>query len=741
MPEEASSERFRSDGDRGCLCGNFKNNQGRGLDFIKIFTHYKQLQSFLSFGLLPSKRGTFIRFMPVQFPISRLTLSLASFVTCLGMLSMPIGAYAQGKGPKLGGPVDKKEEKSSGGILKRLPRLPWLSKKDKSSAEQPEPTKIEDVENLTSTGEGAPEIELAQPELDSDLQWSPEDRSFDQSAPMSGMLGMKDLIELGLRNSEEVLRREREISIAEGNRDTVRDWKDPELRFSIGRDNDIELQRPYTTTERQLIDSQGRDVTDIFGRDLIKGNTTRERRIREEQGITERKITKEVTPGIDGTHTKETTETRSSDTRDESRSGSSTNSVGQSAPNRESSSEKTRSTSRETQRSFESNRADPTYPDSSFRIRVRFPIPNFLEMKQRLKQAKAEVGIAEIEHEAARRSLVRDIRNAYEKIEYLLALDSFDRQVLVHAEDFHQALVAQDEKYKGFEAEVAAAEANAPGLTNSKDSIDPDDFVDRVRPDELSTVRSEILTLQSQLDKNLREIQNEKIALAELAGIGDPERIAFTNSLVELDVELEKIDIGYLKSMAALKRPDLKELRLELEIAESQTAEEKAKRIPMFNFFDVDYGQSFDKGELSKDDFGAQIGMSIPLMSLFKNKAVAASKKESAARRREVERLTANLSNEVDLAVRSVGYAREYLLKTQEHVASAEANLKQTIESIQAEPKDASRLPEAKFEDLEVVIKARQEVVRALRDYNQEVRALEKAIGGDLESTFGKQVK
>ncbi|MDA0813310.1 MAG: TolC family protein, partial [Verrucomicrobia bacterium] len=442
---------------------------------------------------------------------------------------MPIGAYAQAKGPKLGGPADKKDEKSSGGILKRLP-FPKFGKKDKSPAKQPESTKIEGVENLTgaSEGEDAPEIELAQPELGSDLRWSPENRSFDQSAPMSGMLGLKDLIELGLRNSEEVLRREREISIAEGNRDTIRDWEDPELRFSIGRDNDIELQRPYTTTERQLIDSEGRDVTDIFGRDLIKGNTTRERRIREEEGITERKITKEVTPGIDGTRTKEITETRSSDTRDESRSGSSTNAAGQSAPNRETSSEKSRSTSRETQHSFESNANDPTYPDSSFRIKVRFPIPNFLEMKQRLKQAKAEIGIAQVEHDAARRSLVRDIRNAYEKIEYLLALDSFDRQLLVHAEDFHQALIAQDEWYKAFEAELAAAQANSPGLASSKDSIDPDDFVDRVRPDELAAVRSEILTLQSRLDKNLREIRVEKIALAGLSGIGDPEPIAFT---------------------------------------------------------------------------------------------------------------------------------------------------------------------------------------------------------------------
>ncbi|MDA0812560.1 MAG: TolC family protein, partial [Verrucomicrobia bacterium] len=215
----------------------------------------------------------------------------------------------------------------------------------------------------------------------------------------------------------------------------------------------------------------------------------------------------------------------------------------------------------------------------------------------------------------------------------------------------------------------------------------------------------------------------------------------FTNSLVELDVDFGKMDIGYLKAMAALKRPDLKELRLELEIADSQTAEEKAKRIPMFSFFDIDYGQSFAQGERSADDFGAQIGMSIPLMSLLKNKAVAASEKEAAARRLEVERLTAKLSNEVDRAVRSVGYAKDYLLKTQEHVARAEANLKQTIESIEAEPKDASRLPEAKFDDLGVVIKARQDVVQALSDYNQEVRALESAIGGDLESAFGKQVK
>ncbi|MCB1096725.1 MAG: TolC family protein [Verrucomicrobiae bacterium] len=671
--------------------------------------------------------------MPPRFSYGKYALALVSFATCVSMMAGAEGAYAQAKAPRLGA-ESKKEQNSGGGILKRIPNpFRWFGKKDQATEKQSpaaDTTQIEDTESITVT-EGSLNKELTQAESSSELQWSPDDRGFEQSAPNTGMLGLKDLIELALRNSDEVLRREQEIGIAEGKRDAERDWEDPQLRISAGRDYDRELQRPYTTTERQFIDSQGRDVTDIVGRDGIKGNTSRERRIREDRGIEERKITKEVTPGIDGDRTRETIETRRKESRNESSTGSSTNSAGQSAPNRETSSESSSSTTREVRDSFESNAFDPTYPDYSYRIRVRFPIPNFLEMKQRLRQAKAEIGIAQVEHEAARRSLIGDVRNAYERIEYLFALDSFDQQLLAHAEDFLETLTTRAETNNA-EIEKLSALPNLPNI---------DKFIDRVRPDEIADVRRDISKLRSKLDENRHDIQKEKRALAELVGLGDPERIAFTNSLVELDVDYGKMDVGYLKSMAALKRPDLAELRLELEIAESETAEAKAKRFPTLNFIDVDWGQSYDQGHRSVSDFGAQIGMSIPIPSLFKNQEMAASKKEADARRREVERKIANIGNDVDRALYGIRTAHDYLLRTQEHVASTEANLKQTIESIEATPEDASRLPEARFKDLEVVIDARQQVVQALRDFNQAVRDLETAIGADLDTALGKEVK
>ena len=261
-----------------------------------------------------------------------------------------------------------------------------------------------------------------------------------------------------------------------------------------------------------------------------------------------------------------------------------------------------------------------------------------------------------------------------------------------------------------------------------------------MRTDEIAGAQSEIRVLRGRLIDNEEAIADAKHDLAKLAGIADPDQIVFTNTLVELDVDFGRMDIGYLKAMALLKRPDLEELRALLDIADSETAEEKAKRFPMINFFDFDYSQSFENGDRSSDEFGAQIGMSIPLMSLFKNKAHAASKREAMAYARQIQLKTATIGREVDLAVSLVRKKREILLKRREHAAGWEAQAKQTIASIGSSSEDADRLPEAKFESLEEAAKAKQDVVKALRDYNRAIRALESTIGADLDSAMGKEV-
>ncbi|MGK0188203.1 MAG: outer membrane protein TolC [Verrucomicrobiales bacterium] len=703
---------------------NFKKTSRRNVDILKSFTGYNWRQSFLSFYLFSGKCGSLVKALLPNLLMRKLFIRSTSLATCLLIMGVGEAAFAQGRKGSVH--MRKGDGKRTVGILTNL-----FGKEKAQNTEQEldqrsakGTLKIEGDDDVTIDSESSIDLDVDA----SNTQWAPEGRSFEQSAPSSGMLGLKDLIELALRNSAEVLNRELEIGIAEKRREAERDWEDPELRFAMSRDNDIELRRPYKTTETRYIDSNGRDVTSSVERDNIKGNTTRESSNRSEREFTTEKITQKITPGSNGDLVEETVESRSNQSRNDSIFSTSTDRSGQSSRENRSSSENTRSTRRETTRSFESNPFDPTHPDSGFRIRVRFPIPNFLERKQRLRQAAAEIGIAEAELTAARRSLIREVRDGYERIEYLVALDAFERQLLAHAEELLVAYAEQERQNSELSAQLQGT-----GTDVSK-------LVDRVRPDEIASVRGEIFELKSNLDENQRDIRDEKIALARLARIGNSDRIAFTNSLVELDVDFGKMDIGYLKAMALLKRPDLKELRFELEISESETAEEKSKRIPVINFFDIDYGQSFEFGERSKDEFSAQIGMTLPIWSLFKNKALAASKQEAAARTRELERMVKNVGSDVDLAVEQIRSARDYLLRTQESVAQAEALLNQTIAEIKGSEEDASRLPEARFDDQERVIKARQQVVRALRDYNQHVRSLEQAIGTDLDSALGKQV-
>ena len=76
-----------------------------------------------------------------------------------------------------------------------------------------------------------------------------------------------------------------------------------------------------------------------------------------------------------------------------------------------------------------------------------------------------------------------------------------------------------------------------------------------------------------------------------------------------------------------MKHPDLAELRLRLTQAGSVTKEEKGKRIPMPTFLDIDYGQRYENSERERSEFAVQLGFSLPVWSLFKNKAIDASKR------------------------------------------------------------------------------------------------------------------
>ena len=429
--------------------GSFKNSRSKLLAFFKFYTRYDWRQSFLSFDIVLVKCGRLAQSMVPSRSVRALVRS--SMILSLSALVFGVGESVQAqsrKRPGNPGMRQKSEKRSGVGLLQK-----WFEKKDTPSTDTSPPapkkqaSRTVKIEELDVTDGSQFELDAYQPSDDGALQWSPSDSSSKQGGP-AGKLGLVDLIEVALRNSYGVLRRAEAIGVAEKRREAERDWEDPQLRLSFSRDNDVELRRPYTTTETRYTDSRGRDITSRVERDNIKGNTTRERRIRAEQGIQRERIVDRVTPGVDGVKIDRTVHSSGSETRRETRTDSTTDRAGfPSSASRESNNESTRSTSSERTRIFESNPFDPTHPDSGFRIRVRFPIPNWLERKQRLFQAAQEIRLAKIEHSDERRKLIRDVKAGYEQIEYLYALDAFDRQMLSFAETFLAELNEQQRAY------------------------------------------------------------------------------------------------------------------------------------------------------------------------------------------------------------------------------------------------------------------------------------------------------
>jgi outer membrane protein TolC len=669
-------------------------------------------------------------------------------------------AYADGKNNRFRPHKERTAKKPGGGILNRLfdgknkrGGAGASSKQSPSSKENPAQTPsalpetrpevppIERKSDVSADGEvTAIEVDTDPPAPDG-LDWSPSGKKFYEGPPSEGMLGLKDVIETAAENSVRLEQLRGAIKDAKANERAEHDWENPQFRFALDHDYDREVRRPYTTTEKRFIDSKGRDVTDRFQRNN-NGSTERSREFQKQEGIEQRLIKETATPGPNGTQIDTTefrkgssSQTDSTDTRFDLPSDFST------ASTTGSENSSNRDVIRES--SFESNSFDPLAPDSGLRMRVRIPIPNFVQRPHRLEQAVLDISRVDNEFREERRKLVRDVTDAYERIEYLIALARFDALRLRQAEAYFDAL-----------KELAGS---APPSTAPETPQDPGDLTEAQKrfPWLLSPTRGgigavdlrRINTAEQAVFKAggaLYEAQGTiiiaKSKLAGLARIADWDRIVFTNTLVEREIDLENLNPSYLVAMAAVHRKDLGDLRFRLQISESELAEEKAKRIPVINFVDFDYSRSFEDSERSSDAFGVQISMSIPIADWFFNKSAAARRQERASLQARVDGAIKNISTEVEWAVKLVELHRENAENAAETVKEAKEMVERQIAALEASGQDLERIPEHRFDGQKILIEARQAEIKARRDFNQSIRDLEDAIGTGLDQIFGKEI-
>ena len=432
----------------------------------------------------------------------RLRVTLLTMTACLGVLSLGPSVFAQGrKGPvRQGTSADSSKHKRP--LLGRKKKARAQQRQTDNSRRAAEPDASQSVaeadrpsvgvpikENLTSEGGGDTlMVDTSTDGLGPEFERAPGNRSIWEPLDRNGPLGLEDLIRIALHYDPEVMRRYEDIAIEEAAKAAEKDWDDPEIRFAFGRDYDVETGRPYTVTEERIRDSKGRDITNEFARDSIRGNSSSNRNTRNTREFTRERTTTKVTPGIDGDRREEITRTESVESRSDLNRGTQIDSSGFSAPSGSSSSERTKSSTTERTQTFESNAFDPTHPDYGFRIRVRWDLPDFLRMRQRLRQADAEIGIAKVEYEDERRRVETKVTDLYEKVEYLYALDAVDRALQVRAQNYLDALIKRNEENQRLSADLAA------GGTSAKDI---NDYIDRVGADDIESARGEVLNLRS----------------------------------------------------------------------------------------------------------------------------------------------------------------------------------------------------------------------------------------------------
>ena len=497
-----------------------------------------------------------------------------------------------------------------------------------------------------------------------------------------GDVGLSDLIALALKNDLGLIAKRGEISIAEARKRTARDWRDPQLRLSKtwGYNN---VPPPYSETRKENY-NQRVTRSEVNEKGEIEKSTSTERVSR----TTERK----VTPGRDRTVTKEKIRERSGETTNTEANLPAGNLGGISTD-----SQNLYRTGSETRY----NDIDPFAREDDLALQFRLYVPHPGIRKARIERAQREIDLARAEALAEEREVVLQIREDYEELQYLSA-----RVQLFVSED------AAAEAYETVQDELLA-----DGLMTI------DEFV---RRDGLAADAARI------------EFEAKRDRLAARAGLRDPSRIRVTDKLISPSVDLDHTHLEYLIRMAFANRGDLAAIRGRGQIAESDLKEAKAKRIPWFEYFQAEYGQS-ERGDFRDEtSWGVQLAMSVPIFTWLGHEreiheaAIASHFAQMGAGK---ELITA----EVAAAYQSIKRAAAHLAKARGYSATQAERTSGFLSRIEG-------MDRRDYEDARYNI-ARSSTTTDLRrldaeqSYNRALLQLEEAIGAPLVKIFTSGAK
>ena len=407
----------------------------------------------------------------------------------------------------------------------------------------------------------------------------------EESVP-TGAVGLRELTVLALQNDPGLVALRHNIPVEEAKKRAAVQWRDPELRFGISRDANIQLDDPYTRsgTSTETFTTRGnRTESGGLNGNATGGETT--------SGTRTTSFTEQVIPGANSDRVIRT-ETERLQTQTSSRDTDNRGTTNRSS----SDSEVFRSRTDENVFHGQNRLAR----DQTASVKVRFWLPKPAEMKALIDQAARRVEMANYQITAAERQVILEVREQYEQLQFLsrkLAVSKSQISIIKKHVEREQKLL------------------NSGGAFTL---------------DQLSFEDLKIPGLELAADAAEMELEAAKRALAARVGLADGSRIRVDDNLLRSGISLRDTDLDYLTLMAFAHRGEVGILQHEQAIAESELHLVKTKRIPWFSFLEAAYANDSTGGQHTNDNYGVQGGVILPLFSeIAKEEDVAEARLQS----------------------------------------------------------------------------------------------------------------
>lgn len=511
----------------------------------------------------------------------------------------------------------------------------------------------------------------------------------EESAP-AGAVGLRELTVLALQNDPGLVALRHNIPVEEAKKRAAVQWRDPELRFGISRDANIQLDDPYTRsgTSTETFTTRG-NSTESGG---LNGNATGRETT---SGTRTTSFTEQVIPGANSDRVIRT-ETERLQTQTSSRDTDNRGTTNRSG----SDSEVFRS--RTDENVFHGR--DRLARDQTASVKVRFWLPKPAEMKALIDQAARRVEMANYQITAAERQVILEVREQYEQLQFL------SRKLAVS-----KSQISIIEKHVEREQKLL----NSGGAFTL---------------DQLSFEDLKIPGLELAVDAAEMELEAAKRALAARVGLADGSRIRVDDNLLRSGISLRDTDLDYLTLMAFAHRGEVGILQHEQAIAESELHLVKTKRIPWFSFLEAAYANDSTGGQHTNDNYGVQVGVILPLFSeIAKEEDVAEARLQSYYAMLEANQKS--IANEVAEAFKSVNDATRHRARTNDAVARHSEKMARRAEDLEAAENLAAK-EQLRYDTEMQQHKLREYQLSADRLYNQSLIRLEKALGADLDRVF-----